>query len=333
MLNNIKNLKAFGVIILIGFCNYLNAQQYHFSQYFSSPLSVNPALTGYFDGNLRLTSVYRNQYAGDNNPFTTVSASAETKILQNTTLGKLGIGLMINSDRSNNNALSTNTASFSIAYNLPLDAEGNVELGVGLQEDFTQKKIDPYNLTFESQFVSGGFNPSIITPEMSKANTTSYLGTNAGIVLNVKTSQTDKIYIGAALYHANQAKMNLLDAIFKQPALFTLNAGTRFSLSSSAHLQLSTIYSIQQKASEALVGGIGIFDIDDDKSFQVGGWYRLKDAIIPYVGLIWQGYEIGLSYDVTTSQLTSSKIKNSFELSLKFNKPDNSINKKLVPWY
>jgi len=333
MLNQIKKLKAYSVIISVALCSCLRGQQYHFSQYFASPLSVNPALTGYYDGNIRLTSVYRNQWAGDNNPFTTISASAETKIFQSSTTGKLGIGLMLNSDRSNNNALTVNTATLSIAYNLPLDAEENVTLGVGLQEDFTQKKIDPFNLTFESQFVSGGFNPSIITPDMSKANTTSYFGTNAGLMLNVKTNETDKIYIGAALYHANQPKMNLLDTLFRQPPMFTVNAGTRFSLSTYSHLQLSTIYSIQQQASETLVGGIGIFDIDDNKSFQIGTWYRLGDAIIPYIGLLWEGFELGLSYDVTISQLTSSNLRNSFELSLRFNQPDNSAAKKKIPWY
>ena len=313
--------------------SYSYAQQYHFSQYFSSPLSVNPALTGYYDGNVRVTSVYRNQWGQDNNPFITISASGESKLFQNSTAGKLGIGLMVNSDRSNNNALAINTGTISIAYNLPLDAEENVELGVGLQADYTQKKINPYSLNFESQFVVSGFNSSIITPEMSKANSSAYFGANTGLMLNVKISPTDKIYVGAALYHANQPKVNLFDTLYRQPCLYVLNAGARFSLSDQSHIQLSSIYSAQQQASEALVGGVGVFDIDDTKSFQIGGWYRLKDAIIPYVALSWEGFELGLSYDVTTSQLTQSMLKNSFELSLKFNTPDNSAVKKRIPWY
>lgn len=331
---NIKKIKVFSLFFLLLYCSGLNAQQYHFSQYFASPLSVNPALTGYFDGNMRLTSVYRNQWAGDNNPFTTIAASAETKLFQKTAIGKFGIGLLLNSDRSNNNALTVNNATLSIAYNLPLDADENIELGVGFQEDYSQRRINPYNLSFESQFVSGGFNPSILTPEMTKASTTSYFGTNAGLMLNVKTSQTDKIYFGAAIYHANQPKINLLDSLFRQPSLLTFNAGTRFSVSTSFHIQLSTIYSVQQQSSETLLGGIGIFDIDEQKTFQFGGWYRLNDAIIPYVGLSWNGIEFGLSYDVTISTLAKNgNLKNSIEFSLRFNQPSNSQLKKLIPWY
>lgn len=38
------------------------AQDPHFSQYFASPLSLNPACTGFFDGDLRLAVNERRQW-------------------------------------------------------------------------------------------------------------------------------------------------------------------------------------------------------------------------------------------------------------------------------
>ena len=41
------------IILLILFCTSLAAQDNHFSQYYASPLSLNPATTGHFEGDWR----------------------------------------------------------------------------------------------------------------------------------------------------------------------------------------------------------------------------------------------------------------------------------------
>ena len=55
-----KNLFAF--VLLTVLCNGLYAQDPHFSQFFSSPLTLNPAFTGKFDGAVRFIGDYRNQW-------------------------------------------------------------------------------------------------------------------------------------------------------------------------------------------------------------------------------------------------------------------------------
>src|SRR5688572_32842425 len=58
------------------------AQDPHFSQFFSSPLTLNPALTGKFDGTLRVAGNYRNQWPEFNNVYTTSTASIDFAVLQ-----------------------------------------------------------------------------------------------------------------------------------------------------------------------------------------------------------------------------------------------------------
>ncbi|MFZ9207484.1 MAG: type IX secretion system membrane protein PorP/SprF, partial [Sediminibacterium sp.] len=53
----------------------VSAQDPHFSQFFASPLTINPALTGKFDGKYRITSNHRNQWPTINNAFITTTAS------------------------------------------------------------------------------------------------------------------------------------------------------------------------------------------------------------------------------------------------------------------
>jgi hypothetical protein len=46
-------------------------------------------------------------------------------------------------------------------------------------------------------------------------------------------------------------------------------------------------------------------------------WVRLKDAIIPYIGLEFAGMRIGASYDINTSSLKAgSESRGGMELSL-----------------
>lgn len=43
----------------------------HFSQYYMYPSWLNPALTGAFDGDYRVTGIYRSQWGNITNPFAT----------------------------------------------------------------------------------------------------------------------------------------------------------------------------------------------------------------------------------------------------------------------
>src|SRR6185437_7654822 len=57
------------------------AQDPAFSQFFASPLSLNPALTGKFNGSVRVAGNYRNQWPQINNAFITSTVSIDGNIL------------------------------------------------------------------------------------------------------------------------------------------------------------------------------------------------------------------------------------------------------------
>ena len=59
------------------------AQDPNFSQFFASPLTLNPALTGKFDGVYRVAGNYRDQWPTINNAFVTKTVSFDAGILKN----------------------------------------------------------------------------------------------------------------------------------------------------------------------------------------------------------------------------------------------------------
>src|ERR1041385_4230493 len=79
-----KKLKdKFLVLVVITLTTNVCAQDPSFSQFFASPLNVNPALTGDIGTKWRVISNYRNQWLGPANPYTTGTVSFDSKIFQN----------------------------------------------------------------------------------------------------------------------------------------------------------------------------------------------------------------------------------------------------------
>jgi hypothetical protein len=79
------------------------------------------------------------------------------------------------------------------------------------------------------------------------------------------------------------------------------------------------MYMRQGTASEATLGVYGQINVNGDTDFMLGGYYRAKDDVAPYVGIDYKNFVIGLSYDVNASKLGSmTKNVNSFELSLSY---------------
>ena len=109
-------------VLLILLCintSETKAQDPHFSQFYASPLTLNPALTGMVPGDFRVAANFRTQWAAVANPFITSSAAFDIKILPSLigTEDILGLGIMAMDDRSNNGALKATYLSWHTINN------------------------------------------------------------------------------------------------------------------------------------------------------------------------------------------------------------------------
>src|SRR5215475_13867687 len=128
-------------------------QDPNFSQFFASPLTLNPALTGKFDGVYRVAGNYRNQWPTINNAFRTYTASFDVGILKNRIpeFDQFGIGFLGFADDAGNGVLKNNAFAVSMAYHKALDEDGFHQLGVGFQGGYVGKRLDVTKVTFEDQ--------------------------------------------------------------------------------------------------------------------------------------------------------------------------------------
>ena len=140
------------VICVINLCNLPSlmfrqaglcyGQDIHFSQFYFSPLNLNPAQTGFFNGTQRLALNYRNQWklAAGGFPYVTYSASFDMHILDNamTSADIMGVGIIAFSDKAGTGHLAKQGVLASLAYNRDLTGHGVHIVGVGIQGGIVQ---------------------------------------------------------------------------------------------------------------------------------------------------------------------------------------------------
>ena len=82
---------------------------------------------------------------------------------------------------------------------------------------------------------------------------------------------------------------------------------------------ISFQYQKQGQANELIVGGALSYYLGSDNGIEVfaGLWSRVKECMIPYVGLEWNHIRAGFTYDVGgTNTIASSRFYQSSEISL-----------------
>lgn len=305
------------------------AQDPGFSQFFASPLTLNPALTGKFNGVVRVAGNYRNQWPSINNAFITSTVSVDGAIFRNQLPENdtWGLGLMAMSDRTAGGALNTNMVSLSTSYHKSLDEDGYHQIGVGFQGSYVNHTLDGTKLTFEDGLqLDGTFLPSPTELINSQVVNTHFFDMNLGVLYNASTTGNNNFYIGASAYHLNHPKLSFMgtDSI-SVPTRVTVHGGGYFPITgTSSTIYVSAVYNHQPIAHDYVFGGAWAVNANNDEenpvNFYAGVWARfsnLTDAVIPYVGLDFGSFSLGMTYDVNVSSLKpASQSRGGIEISL-----------------
>jgi type IX secretion system PorP/SprF family membrane protein len=323
------------------------AQDPAFSQFFASPLTLNPALTGKFNGSVRVAGNYRNQWPQINNAYITSTVSVDGNILTNriTNGDAWGVGLMAMTDKTADGILTSNYVAISTSYQKALDENGWNQLGIGFQGSYANKRLDGTRLNFEDQLdQQGGWTlPSSELVSGHEVNL-SYFDLNLGILYNGSTDGNNNYYFGASAYHILQPTESFSgNNLYTLHPRFTLHGGYSFPLSDANNnnfIHLSGLYSRQSNAVDAMIGGTWSYNLNNEEpttspiNLYLGVWTRfsnLTDAIIPYVGLDIGSFTVGMTYDVNVSSLKSaSESQGGFEISLIYIKKP-SDGRKTIP--
>lgn len=319
------------------------AQDIHFTQYFTSPLTLNPAQTGLTQNDWRAAANFRTQwYTVSENPYVSGTVSFDMPLLR----GKLpegdalGIGVLGLYDKAGTGALQNTTVGLSLAYHKSFGIDKQHTLSFGVQGYMVQKSIDFSKLVFGDQFDATqpeGYLNGTSNENFDNADLT-YPDFNAGVMYSGRVAENATLYGGVAFYHFTRPEEKFLNSSgggssVKINSRYSFSLGGSFDLNENTVMYLSSMYQKQGPASEFLLGGAVGFVMNPGHDefvrntvFYLGGWYRYGDAIAPYIGFEWSRMKIGFSYDVTMSSaqnMTSGQ--GAYEVSLIYNGVINKV--------
>lgn len=301
-------------------------QDLHFSQFYNSPLTINPALAGQKDADYRANLNYRSQWQtlSGSRGINTIAASADARILQDAVpkYDKLGVGLQVFHDSAGDGFYNTTSIAPTISYHKALGYSH--KLSVGLQPGYGNVGIDFSQLEFENQFIGIGFDRSLPTGENFAANSVNYFDLNGGVLYSYRDkSDSWNAFIGGALFHINAPDINFVDGtIYERPVRTVLNGGATILLENGFLVSPSGLYQTQAGATELTLGTIvgkqlgNIYAVGSSQSVYGGAYWREGDSVIGTAGLQWDSMQVGFSGDFATSDISRPLGLNSaFEMS------------------
>lgn len=341
-----KILQWLLLLTMLAVCNKeVIAQDIGFSQFYEQPLLRNPALAGIFNGDVRFTASYRNQWQSVTIPYRTFGLSSEIKFpLQVMNLDVTStFGLELFRDVAGTSEFST--TQILPAENISIRTAENSFLSFAFMAGVMQQRFDPSKLVLNDQFVANSDGSFSVLPYSSQTfNKTSvnYFDLSAGVTYKSALNDNVDYYVGAGLFHLTNPSVGFFDGskIMLNKKL-ALNAGLSNAIGDENELILYADYFDQYTSSFKRVGintaqfGVmynhAFFQSDGDQSITGGLLYRWNDAIIPVIQLELSKFTIGASYDVNISKLSvASQTRGGFELTLSYKSFLNSRNPDLI---
>ena len=304
------------------------AQDPHFSQYFNSPLTVNPALTGKGVDDGRLLVNLRSQWWGSTGtvPYNTETISYEQRLAQGSNNhNNLSFGLMLLADQSNGGLLQNNYFTGSFAYNQALDGAGNSMLGAGLSVTYANRLLNPDMFQFQTQFGSMGFQRSIPSNDPVALQSNKYFDINAGAQYSLRMNDKLGWNIGVSMFHLTSPTEGVYsNNRYQIDPRYNVQAGMQFYFADHSELHVSGLYESQYGNSIYTLGAVYKIKVVSDalETVNLGIWNRFTDALYPYLALEGKKWVVGFSYDIVTSSVkTVYNSVSSVEFSLggKFN--------------
>lgn len=296
------------------------AQDVHFSNWNMSPLNLNPANTGMFDGDGRLIFNYRNQWKSVAVPYITFSFGADynlkKSLIKNT---KEAVGIIFNHDAAGDGKYTITDFKVPINHKFSFKSDTTLTLAFGVLAGLTNIKIEPNRLSYDNQWDGDAYNQGLSNGENFSRQSKVFVDISLGTVIQKTITQKIKGSIGYGISHINKPNVSFYNTpgVLLRPR-HNESLQLKYSFNNISAVMFEYYGNQQQKFRENLVG-LSYYHTIDPKTntvFNIGILNRLKDALITTVGLQYNQMRLQVSYDYNYSQFKrATNGKGGFEIS------------------
>jgi len=308
-------------VICVSVFSALSGQDIHYSQFFNSPLNLNPALTGIYNGDARLHANYKNQWASVPVDYTSADLGGDFKLRTGDKGHFLGYGALLNYDTAGDLGLGWTGGNLFLSYSLRLSEKSLLTPGV--TGGYYQRSYNPANAISGSQWGGKGIEVGSGAEVLTTDNINFF---DLGVGLNYRWQKEYRKFfdLGASLLHLTRPSQK-----FETSRSYTIDRPQRLSfyamfnheIHDDIDLLVNGLYSTQDEYQEIVVNGQVKLYLGSakDKALYLGVGYRFDDALYPMIALEMGQFYGAFSYDLNSSAWdVASDGRGGPELSLRY---------------
>jgi type IX secretion system PorP/SprF family membrane protein len=287
----------------------------HFSQYYISPMTLNPALTGVMEGDYRGAAIFRSEYG---NTLQVKGISGDV-----TTNKNCNVGIDLLNESTSDQSYGYYSGHISMAYTgVRLGPNADHCISMAIQCGFINRRFNVARLQFGDQWAPGlGYEPGTASADV--INKPSVSGFDAGVGIAYYDAVPDKklnFFGGVGAFHITKPGNPFLSGSNERlPVRYSVHAGVRIISSDLFSVVPNVIYMREGNAQEKMMGAYLQLYVNETTDLMFGANWRINDAVSPFVGLYYNGLTIGVSYDATVSSRDGASTRTgSLELSVSY---------------
>ena len=327
---------SFLLSVLFLMSQSLCAQDRLLSQFYASPLLLNPALTGNFDGKYRVGGIYHNQWRGTlEQPLQTTAFGGDLRLDPFSSAfskDKIGVGIQFVRDNVSNIDFTNTTIALSGAYHKALDLFNTQYLSLGVQLGLSQRNVNYEFLSFQDQW-NGIDGYTLPRQEHLPDNNFGYGDVSVGLNYTISPAAQTSYFIGISYFHLNKPNISF----FKGTDYPVTLLDARLSVQVAAQIPINREHTVMfnprvlamQQGQQITVNAGTNFRFVIDKTYgtslHLGSWLRgvkntngvSLDGVAFLAGIEYNNVLFGMSYDLNLPSLRDYKVyQNIFEISL-----------------
>jgi type IX secretion system PorP/SprF family membrane protein len=345
------------------------AQDGVFSQYYASPLHVNPALMGVYNGQMRFNANYRQQWGSglfSNVPIRQIHASFDYRF-RIADGDYLAFGINALEDQTGaDSRLKATRGNLGLSYMKQLGGDryrsSDQYLVAGVQVGGGQNRLTTGGLWFDRQYDSANIRiDNNLSSGEVEPNSNMYLDINAGLLWYAVFDENKSLYVGGSMHHVTKPNISYFgNKAENLKRRFTIHAGGELPLNDQLSLMPAVMATLQRPSLNIQSGANFRYTNHDwdEVAIRIGGWYRivnkyvwesagqtnqnfvqestktsiLGDALTVTAMLEINHWLLGVSYDIHTSEIVKpTNGRNAFEVSLIYIVPEKIPYRTLCP--
>ena len=318
-----------------------SAQDVHYVQLEATPLAVNPALTGAFDGGFRASGLFQNYWASTGIPFTSTLVSFDMPVYIMKDGDYVAVGLQYTREIAGDGNLTNSSIIGSVAYHKLLSVfsdkkNKNTDLAVGIQAGYAQQNIDLVSLYMGNAYYYAPYVGGVSVPyQVGLGNIVSYYPVNAGVSFSQALAPSFSYIAGISgnnLYQAPTPKDVAPNTRTAMQIQYAGILGVNWQITQRLSLRPAVYYQVKNTGNNTIVGNEFHYTLGKKRSngkspvsVFAGGWYSTGDNVIATAGAELWAFRIGLGANFHNAN------QGSLELTLRYTPPHHSTKNRIVP--